>query len=517
MSRFHRLVTAAALALVAVLAPALPAWAAAQPNVVVVMTDDQTLEQLRFMPKTRELVGGAGAEFTHAYTSFPLCCPSRATFLTGRYAHNHGVLSNGGDDGGYAHFDGEHSLPVWLRDAGYDTVHIGKYLNGYGAGDPTEIPQGWTDWHGAIDPFTYWNYGFWLNHNGRVQRYGTPSDENPARYQTDVYARLAVHAVEERARTGRPFFLNLAVLASHGEVPSAAGLAENQFGGEPFFVSPRPAKRHADSIPDAAITRTDATNEADVSDKPAWLRNQFPSMSDAQLAAQDGEYRQRARSLLAVDDAVSDVVGALRRTGQLDRTYVLFVSDNGFMEGEHRIPGGKFVPYEESARVPLLLRGPGIPAGGRSEELVANVDLAPTILAITGATPTQSVDGRSLLPYAAHPDLRSDRPILLETQGTGTQVDDIPAGMPFAPPSVQATLAQLPAYRAVRWGRWKYVEYTTQERELYDLQADPNELRSRDGDPAYADIEAELSVALASLAACADDACRADVSEGLAD
>lgn len=514
MSRCLRRSATLLLALAAAVGLALPAGAAERPNVVVVMTDDQTLEQLRFLPQTQELVGAAGAEFTSAYSSFPLCCPSRATYLTGRYAHNHGIVSNGGDDGGYANFDGEHSLPVWLRDAGYDTVHIGKYLNGYGAGDPEDVPPGWTDWHGAIDPYTYWNYGFWLNHNGRVQRYGTPSDERPAYYQTDVYARLAVQEIEERARGDRPFFLNLAMLASHGEVPSAAGLAQNQFGGEPFFVSPRPAERHASSVPDAAIARTAATNEADVSDKPAWLRNQFPSMTAQQLGAADGEYRQRARSLLAVDDAVGSVIDALQRTGQLEHTYVLFVSDNGFMEAEHRIPGGKFVPYEPSVRVPLLLRGPGVPAGVRTDELVANVDLTPTILEIAGAAPTRSLDGRSLIPYAKHPELRTDRPILLETQGTGTMVDDIPEGMPFAPPSVQATLAQLPPYRALRWGRWKYVEYTTQERELYDLEADPLELESRHADPAYADLAAELSTALAELAACSDETCRAGVQVG---
>ena len=179
--------------------------APARPNVLVVMTDDQTVESVRVMTNVRALLATEGTTFENNFASFPLCCPSRSTFLTGQYAHNHTVMGNAAPTGGYEKLDHTNTLPVWLQRAGYRTVHIGKYLNGYGRRSATEIPSGWTEWYGSVDPSTYQFYNYTLNENGRTVRYGA----DPASYQADVYTRKAVDAVR-RLAPGGPFFLNVA-------------------------------------------------------------------------------------------------------------------------------------------------------------------------------------------------------------------------------------------------------------------------------------------------------------------
>src|SRR5215211_8531392 len=156
-----------------------------RPNIVVVMSDDQTLESLRVMSNVNELLARQGATFTNNFVSFPLCCPSRTTFLTGQYGHNHTVMGNAPPQGGYEKLrpTENSTLPVWLRAAGYHTIHIGKYLNGYGRADPTHVPAGWSEWYGSVDPSTYRFYGYTLNENGRLVNYGS----SPQEYQGDVY------------------------------------------------------------------------------------------------------------------------------------------------------------------------------------------------------------------------------------------------------------------------------------------------------------------------------------------
>ena len=186
---------------VAVVTAAIPTTAAAKapaerPNVVVIMTDDQDFRSMSVMPKTRRLIGAAGVTFDRNFVNYPLCCPSRATFLTGQYAHNHGVLWNNFPDGGYRLLDGSETLPVWMGRAGYRTIHIGKYLNEYGEDDPTEVPKGWDDWYGGVDPTTYDYYGMTINHNGSLETYA----RTRRNYSTDVYTRLAERAIGKAAR-----------------------------------------------------------------------------------------------------------------------------------------------------------------------------------------------------------------------------------------------------------------------------------------------------------------------------
>jgi len=225
-----------------------------------------------------------------------------------------------------------------------------------------------------------------------------------------------------------------------------------------------------------------AYDEADVSDKPAFIQA-ATRLRPGQHARILRNFRARRESLLAVDEAVAAIVGALRETGVLDETYVLFTADNGFFHGEHRVPNGKVLAYEPSSHVPLLVRGPGIRAGGTSAELVGNVDLAPTILAAAGARATKPQDGRSLLPFARNPRRRTDRPLLHEALSAARQ------------------------YVAVRTPRWLYIEHATGERELYDRVRDPAELRSLHRTKRHARVRAELRSQLRALRGCRGSAC----------
>ena len=441
---------------------------AVRPNVVVLMTDDQTLESVRVMPNVHGLLANQGVTFDNSFVSYALCCPSRATFLTGQYAHNHTVWGNTSPNGGYYKLDSSNTLPVWLQRAGYQTIHLGKYLNGYGTRNATEVPPGWGEWYGSIDPTTYRFYNYNLNENGKVVNYGTGA----ANYQTDVYARKAVDIIARQAVDPRPFFLSVAFLAPHSGGPRDPDDPAN-------LGTPSPAPRHRNFFANQALPLPPSFNELDVSDKPAGIRNR-PLLTTARVNAVRENYQQRLESLLAVDDAVGLIVNQLAATGELDKTYILFTSDNGFFHGEHRVPQGKVLLYEPSIRVPLILRGPGIPAGKRRSQFVSNIDLARTIVGATGAQPGRVLDGRSLLPFAKNPLLHSGRDLLLET----------------------------PTYSAIRTPNWLYAEHVTGERELYNLARDRHQLTSLHADLNLSRTRADLAARLARLRGCAGPVCR---------
>jgi N-acetylglucosamine-6-sulfatase len=436
------------------------------PNVIVFMTDDQNVSSLEVMPNVRALLAQQGVTFANNFVSYPLCCPSRATYLTGQYPHNHDVMWNTAPDGGYYKLRGNETLPVWMARAGYQTAHIGKYLNGYGTQNPLEIPPGWGEWYGSVDPSTYKMWGYTLNENGVLKTYGQEDVEDPALYQTDVYRAKALDYINRKV-AGGPFFLSVATLAPHQE----AGFAANN-GNR----NPRPAPRHRGTFGDRALPKPPSYDEVDVSDKPAHIRAlpRISAMTEAQITR---TYRSRLESLLAVDEAVKAIVDLLQAKGELANTLIIFTSDNGWLQGEHRIPSGKIHPYEESIRVPLILRGPGLTPNTQRTAQVSNIDLAPTVMAAGGATPGIVVDGQSLLPVST-----AVRPVLIET---GPRPD----GSRW--------------YAAVRTPRFVYVEHSTGERELYDLQLDPWQLQSRHNAAAYQEIRASLAVELHRLMACA--------------
>ncbi|MGZ5323379.1 MAG: sulfatase family protein [Solirubrobacterales bacterium] len=464
-----------------------------RPNIVLVMSDDQAAETQRFMPRTNDLLGRGGVTFTNNFVSYPLCCPSRATWLTGQYAHNHGIRGNQPPAGGYSKLDKSTTLPVWLRRSGYYTGHIGKFLNGYGNTSPdTEVPPGWSEWYGALDDpdaftgGTYTMYGYTLNENGAVVHYGsTPDVVDPATYQTDVYAAKAEDFVRRRAPSRKPFFLSVATLASHTEAGAACNCAGN---------NPRAAPRHEGALTSELPLSSPSFNEADVSDKPAAIRALTP-MTPAQQETVRERYRAQAESLLAVDELVGRVAAALKAKGELKNTVIIYTADNGFFHGQHRVRQGKVRLYEESIRVPLLIRGPGLPQGKRRAQPTANVDLAPTIADFADARPLRRQDGRSLVSLARDKLLWPGRPIGLEAFFNSDPDED-----PETPPT---------NYRAVRTDRYLYAEYGTGELELYDLLTDPYELQSRHADPSLAAVRAALDRLLDRTAGCAGSGCAA--------
>ena len=465
-----------------------------RPNIVVLQTDDQQADSIRFMPNVQRLLAGRGLTFANSFVSYSLCCPSRATLLTGQYAHSHGVRANTLPSGGYAKLAPtlSNSLPVWLQRAGYSTAHIGKFLNGYGTASPdTEVPPGWTEWYGSLDGpdgytgGTYTMYGYTLNENGGIVHYGsTPDVVDPPSYQTDVYSAKAEDFIRRRAPKRKPFYLSIAPLASHVEAGAACACPGN---------NPRAAPRDEGSLAGEPLPKPPGYDEADVSDKPQAIKDLVP-IGPAAEGTITARYRAQLESLGAVDDMVGELVDALRDKDELKNTVFIFTADNGFFNGEHRVRSGKVRLYEPSIRVPLIIRGPGVPKGKRREHPVANVDLAPTILDFANARSGRTMDGRSLLPVMADKLDGRGRGLLLEAFFNSDPDED-----PETPPT---------NYRAVRTDRYVYARYGTGEEELYDLLTDPFELQSRHSDASLATVEAALGRLLDQLSECGGRNCR---------
>ena len=412
-----------------------PAAASGQPNIVLVLTDDQRWDTVGVMPNVRRELAARGVTFSNAFAVNPLCCPSRASFLTGDYSHTTGVYNNVGPHGGVTWFDDSSTLATWLADAGYRTGFVGKYLNGY---RQDFVPPGWHRWVGYAGGF----FGYRLNVDGVVVPFGY----GPYDYSTDVFTREAISFVE--ASPG-PFFLLYAPYAPHGPAT--------------------PAPRHLDAFADLAPWRPRSHNERNVADKPRWLRARAPLTQD-EVASLDDFRRRQLASILAVDDGVGALVAELRRSGRLANTVIVFASDNGLLWGEHRQANRKVSAFEESIRIPLVVRYDALVRRGREDaRLVTNIDLAPTLAELAGV-PAPRTDGRSLVPLLASADARAttpwrDRFLVEHLRGR------------FA-------TAEVPTYCAVRDRRFKYVVYSTREEELYDLAADPHEQVNRARSPA---------------------------------
>jgi N-acetylglucosamine-6-sulfatase len=460
-----------------------PAPKPPRPNVLVITTDDETQAEMEVMPQVRQLIGADGTTFANNFVNYSLCCPSRSTFLTGQYSHNTGVQGNSAPSGGFDKLRGNETLPVWLQRAGYYTGLIGKYLNGYEAhrndpGGPL-IPPGWSEWHGSTVTYDY--YGYQLNEQGTLNTYGSLNDNpdsppNPALYSTDVYTQKAVDFIDQRAPSQQPYFLWLTYLAPHSGGPNPTAPNTSHCAGT---AKPAPRDLHAfDSTP---LPQPPSFNEADVSDKPPSIRSR--TLSQADIADITRFWRCRRASELAEDQGIARIMATLKATGELDNTLVVFTSDNGFMHGEHRVKSGKVVPYEESIRVPLLIRGPGFRGGKTVRDLSINADLAPTILKATGASPAITEDGMPLQGMAANPGSERGRELSIEAGG----------------------------FSGVRTQRYIYLEYFSKQdngfHEMYDLQNDPYELQNVASDPRYAAARTALAARLAKIRGCAGQAC----------
>jgi N-acetylglucosamine-6-sulfatase len=401
------------------------------PNVVIIVTDDQRWDTLADMPIVRSQLVDKGVRYQQDVVSNSLCCPSRSTILTGDYSHTTGVWTNEEKAfGGYPTFHSsgleDHTLAAWLSDAGYRTGLFGKYLNEYPGG---AVPYGWDSWDAFAGDAHFYNYRMFSNEDGgTITHYG----EAPRAYSTRVIGSAAESFIRATP-DDEPLFAYVATYGPHG--PSKPDpIDRGALEGQPLPTPPN-------------------FNEKDVSDKPGYIQALSRLSPDKQHRLQRLYHRQGA-CLIGIDRMVGRLLDALQETGRLDNTIILYTSDNGLSNGEHRWIY-KLTPYEESVRVPLVIRWDGhIPAHTTSGALSSNIDFAPTIAAAAGAA-HPSTDGSPLLGGHFHRNAQ-----LLEHLAYRRRKPD--------PPS----------YCGLRSRRWTYVRYDTGEEELYDRRQDPFELRN---------------------------------------
>jgi len=457
---------------------------AERPNFLFIITDDLDLElgTIDYMPHLKELLIDRGLTLQKFFISQPLCCPSRATFLRSQFTHNHGVYRNDPPNGGFEEFYSlqreSSTLATWLQAAGYRTVLLGKYFNGYPfSEDRSYVPVGWNEWYSAARGNPTAGFRYTLNENGKLIDY-EETGKGESKYMTDVLGRKAGNFIKRASADEVPFFVYLSTYAPH--------------------VPVKPATRHENLFPDLKAPRTESFNEADVSDKPGGIRFD-PPLSDEEIVQLDEEYRARVQAMQAVDEMIAQLMDVLKETGQLENTYIIFTSDNGYHLGQHRLRSGKASPYEEDIHVPFIIRGPGIESGGRLQGyLTGNVDFAPTIAELAGVIPPDYVDGRSMVPL-----LGGDKPpfsdwrsaYLLEFYGYNQPDED-----PNAPPPVAE-------YLGLRTTDQLYVEYSDGFVELYDMKTDPFQMTNIAGTADKALLK-HLSDWLHELAKCSGSQCR---------
>jgi len=466
-----------------------PDTARDKPNILLITTDDQSVTDLKYMPRTRQLLGadGEGATFTDMVSSYPLCCPARATILTGQLSHNHGVRTNKEPFGGWASLKRQpevvdNTIGAWLQDRNpnndYHTMFTGKFLNGYGGPKDQAPAPGWDNWY-ATTGGTYNYFNFRINENG------VPRDR--VGYQTQAFGAYTNAHIQEAHDLDKPFFVWESNLAPHDAcVPRP---------GQPCKWGPAtPARRDEGKFLNLRLdaARDPSFNERVVTEKPAnirRLRHWGPVLRKRTVR----KHRLRVRSLQAVDRSVAASVQKLRNLGELANTLIIFTSDNGYMLGEHRWQG-KILPYEPSLRVPLLMRWPtgGIQAGTVVRETTALADLPRTIAAAAGVVPSLTPDGRSLLPLARG-----------ESGAQGYDAMSIESGQQGWDTSDHRWF-----YQGVRTRRYTYLEYPrTGERELYDRRKDPAQLNNVAYRPAYRQTRLALAAKLLQLKSCAGDGC----------
>ncbi|MCC7117968.1 MAG: sulfatase [Anaerolineales bacterium] len=500
-SQFHRL--AMIFLVISSLAGCNVFNSAPRPNFVILLTDDLDDKLMPYLPKVNDLIGKQGATFTNYFITTPLCCPSRTSMLTGEYSHNTDILDNlPAFKRFYKNGEEAETLAVWLQREGYQTSLVGKYLNLYpNDAGRNYVPPGWTDWHsflylpkGGVD--FYYNYT--LNENGQLKEYG----DKPEEYGTDVILERSLQFINQQAESSEPFFILVSFIAPHGPAT--------------------PADRHADLYQDLEYPQTPSFAEADLSDKPKIVLSLALSGDEYDENDANDLFRRRVQSLQAVDEATVQILDALQKNGQLENTYVFFLSDNGFHMGEHRLPSGKGTSYEEDIRVPLMVRGPNIPAASQVTQMTANIDFAPTIAEIAHIPTADFIDGRSFLPLlnpATNAATAWRNSLLIEigySELAATQEQNL-ALVSSAPPEPDP---EYPDYiydpprqitggtsRAIRGEDFIYIEFDNGELEFYDLVKDPYQLENIASQLAP-EILAQLHGRLQALKYCTKDDCR---------
>ncbi|WP_285471566.1 sulfatase [Actinoplanes sp. NBRC 101535] len=450
-----------------------PVRTATTPNIVYVLVDDLSKNLVQHMPNVVALQK-EGTTFSNYAVTDSLCCPSRASILTGQFPHNTGIFKNHGSDGGFKLFHSKgkekSTFATDLQAAGYRTAFLGKYLNEYQPRNPLGTgpytPPGWDYWVAGGN--AYDNFDYSLNENGTVTKYGTA----PGDYLTDVLSAKASAFITSTAATGKPFMMEVATYAPHS----------------PYT----PAPRDAASFPGLKAPRTAAYDKLP-SPAPQWLANHTP-LTKKEKAATDADFRKRVQSVQSIDRMIGSLRATLTTAGVAGDTIVVFNSDNGYHLGEYRMASGKQTAYDTDVNVPLVVAGPGVQAGKTVDALVENIDLRATFADLAGSSAPADADGRSIKPLLAGEVPDQWRTVqLIEHRD--------PAADPLDPDYQVDKRNIPPAYDAIRTATFTYVEYVDGTREYYDRTTDPDQLRNL-GPTLKPERIAELHAALRGLATC---------------
>lgn len=466
-----------------------------QPNVVLVMSDDMRTDDLAFAPNLRKLIAEHGVTFENSFSPFPLCCPARASFMTGQYAHNHKVWWHD-PPYGYGAFDDSRTIATAMHDAGYRTGFIGKYLNRYGLArskvtdEPSAryVPNGWDDWRAAVEPpgdsdihgntYDYMDTPF--NVNGEI--------DNRYRgvYQSDVIGDFSVDMAKRFARRPQPFFMYVNYVAPHHGVPNASDepdVVQDEDGHELSVVTP--------AVPDwvkgkfdkritraSGIAKTGEKVETDISDKPKALQQRYQPEGEEAEEALLYATRRRAEAVYVMDRNIARLVAELQRSGEWENTVFAFTSDNGMIIGEHGLGMTKVRAHEPSLRVPMLVTGPGLRTAQKRYDPITTVDLTATILDLGDARAPHLADGTSRVKTLVEGDQGWTAPVVTEAVFTARGRDPL--------------FTDLRTTIGIRTSRYSYTRYRGGEAELYDLAEDAREDENVADAPAYAAVRAAL-------------------------
>jgi arylsulfatase A-like enzyme len=454
-----------------------------KPNILLVTVDDLAEHDIQYMPHLQALMAAQGTTFTDGIAPSPMCVPARASLLTGKYAHNHGAYSVRGPAGGYPAFQSQQgqTIATALSSAGYRTYFAGKYLNGYGKkGTQRDKPPGWTDWRATVDPTTYRFFRPKLSVNGQVRQ--------TEGYTTDVMTRQADQMIRDGERSGASWFTWVNYVAPHVGGPAGADDPKKLYAGTP-------QGRFKTTVPDPEDRDTFAGIE--LPGTPNMFPDPDPSLPDsspvntrhfsaADKVALRTVYQRRIEAAQGLDRAVQKLYDTLESTGQLDRTLVVFTSDNGYTVGGHNV-NGKLFHYDEIVRIPVLMRGPGVPAGAEVETAVTNPDIAATILAAAGVRPDWEMDGVDVLPWV-----------------------DAPPQVRVVPIESYQVAGRQRIFSGVRVGAWTYITYRKGGAELYNRADDRFEETNLAGVRKYAPVRRALASLNKRYRGCAGDTCPKD-------
>ena len=478
-----RLVAAAALLAILFLTPGITwetspgvnAQETEKPNIILVNADDLSMADYNKIKPLQSITGEMGATFRKSYVSDALCCPSRVSTLTGRYVQNHGVKRRVGAEWGYNKYKAngldDETFAYWLKEDGYRTALVGKYMNGYKSTGTK--PEGWSEFYGVHGANKYWK----LDENGKVKYYTQDRSKSDYRHWEDVLGDKSLSFMRGSISSGEPFMLYYNPHAPHS----------------PMIWPPR----HDNVFARASLPTPGNFSEADVSDKPRYIRR-LDRASENQKKNWTKKHRQRLRATVSVADQIKRMRNLLKERGELDNTYIIFTSDNGYHLGNHRLPPGKQTPYETDHRVPLTVSGPGIKPGTAYGHLISNIDLAPSIAGLASIEVpgySEKVDGRSfepvLDPAQSFPARRYRTRMLLEH---------------YHGPSVPSAIVP-PTYAVLKDTGFTYTRYATGEREYYNLRKDPYQVESkhRNLDP---DRRRRLEQKISRLVNCVGSSCR---------